>query len=249
MYDADRLGWSFMDKNGLRTLNLWLPAMAVAAVILLPSPSSAANCRAAPAPEVDWSGCDKSRVMLDGSDLHGANLFDANLTSTDLRGANLTGAKLEKATLIRASLAGATADKASFVHIEAYRTAFAGISAEGASFAAAEMQRSDLTKAKLTGADFEKAELGRVNFAGATLGNTNFSLSNLSRAEFAGAVVSGPVNFDHAFLYLARFEGVDLSAATGLEQGQIDLACGDADTKLPAGIKPPAGWPCDFTND
>ena len=44
-------------------------------------------------------------------------------------------------------------------------------------------------------------------------------------------------------------KGLDLSKATGLQQMQIDLACGDAKTKLPAGLKAPATWPCKFEFD
>jgi len=45
-------------------------------------------------------------------------------------------------------------------------------------------------------------------------------------------------------VFLTRLEGVDLSAAVGLEQGQIDIACGDGATRLPAGLSSPAAWPC-----
>ena len=46
-----------------------------------------------------------------------------------------------------------------------------------------------------------------------------------------------PLVFDRAFMFLTRIEGLDLSVAQGLEQRQIDLACGDAKTKLPAELK------------
>ena len=184
-----------------------------------------------------------------GSDLSDANLTDADFSSTDLREANLVGANLEKATLVRASLAGAKADKANFARIEGYRTSFAGMSAPGASFASAELQRADFSGAVLTGADFQKAELGRVNFSKANITGTSFPMANLSRAELRGATFEGPIDLTDAFLFLARLEELDLSQATGLQQLQIDLACGDAATKLPAGITTPATWPCKFESD
>ena len=150
---------------------------------------------------------------------------------------------------MRASLAGAAADKANFAKIEAYRTSFAGISAQGASFVGAEAPRADFSGANLTGADFGKAELGRADFRKATITGGNFPLANLSRADFQGAVFRGPLNFDRAFLFLTRIEGLDLSAAASLSQWQVDLACGDANTKLPKGLKAPKTWPCKFTND
>ena len=51
-------------------------------------------------------------------------------------------------------------------------------------------------------------------------------------------------DFTGAYVFQTRLEGVDLSAAVGLEQGQIDIACGDGATRLPAGLSSPAAWPC-----
>ena len=224
-------------------------AVRTVAPALLAYPAAAADCQSSPYAKVDWTECDKSMLMLSGSDLSDANLTDADFSSTDLREANLVGANLEKATLVRASLAGAKADKANFARIEGYRTSFAGMSAPGASFASAELQRADFSGAVLTGTDFQKAELGRVNFSKANITGTSFPMANLSRAELRGATFEGPIDLTDAFLFLARMEGLDLSKATGLKQLQIDLACGDAATKLPAGITTPATWPCKFESD
>ncbi len=51
-------------------------------------------------------------------------------------------------------------------------------------------------------------------------------------------------NLAGAFLLRANFENVDLSGVTGLEHKQLDLACGDAATLLPAGLTAPTHWPC-----
>lgn len=204
----------------------------------------AANCKGPSAPGADWSDCNKKQLMLGGIDLEGGNLANTDFTLTDLRGANLTAANLEKATLVRSSLAGARADKANFAKVEAYRSSFAGISAEGASFNSSELQRTNFSGARLTGADFEKAELGRANFDKAVITGTRFPMANLSRATFSGSTFEGPLDFTGAFMFLTRIEGVDLSAATGLEQEQINLTCGDSATKLPQGLTIPANWPC-----
>jgi uncharacterized protein YjbI with pentapeptide repeats len=74
-------------------------------------------------------------------------------------------------------------------------------------------------------------------------------LTNLARADFRGATLSKPVDFDRAFFFLTRIEGVDLAAATGLTQWQLDMACGDDKTMLPAGLKKPKDWPCQFQQD
>lgn len=230
-----------------------LPGMAALLLAMAASTfighAQAADCKSSAGPETNWQDCNKRLLMLGGSDLQGSNLANTDFTLTDLRGATLSGANLEKATLMRASLAGAVADKANFTRVEAYRGNFSDISAEGALFVSSELQRTDFSRARLTGADFEKAELGRANFNGAVLTGTRFSMANLSRANLSGAVFEGPIDFDRAFLFLTRLEGLDLSAATGLKQEQVDLACGDAATKLPPGLSAPAKWPCPHDDD
>lgn len=217
------------------------------ALVLLafaPISTRAAECGSMASPKLDWQECTKKNLMLQGSDLEGANLFSTDFSLTDLSGANVKSANLEKATLVRASLEGAHAEGANFAKIEAYRSSFANIAAEGASFAGAELQRANFAGAQLSGATFEKAELGRADFDKAVLTGAKFSFANLSRADLSGATFEGPVMFDRAFMFLTRIEGLDLSAAAGLEQAQIDLACGDASTKLPTGLSAPATWPC-----
>ena len=221
-------------------------AVAAALFVIPPGIASAADCSASPAPGVNWTECVKKLIILSGSDLNGATLFDVDFTSTDLRNTNLMAADLEKATLVRASLAGSNAEGAKFDRIEAYRTNFSGMRAQGATFASAEMQRSNFTDAVLVDVDFTKAELGRADFTGADITGTKFALSNLARADLSKAKFSGPIDFAGSFLYLTRIEGLDLSAATGLAQWQIDMSCGDDATRLPTGLAASKSWPCAF---
>ena len=226
-----------------------LAGLAASTSIFTAPAIAAYDCRAAAAPGVNWEGCDRKLLMLRSSDLSGAKLADANLTSTDLRDSNLVEADFEKATLFRASLAGAKAAGTKFDRIEAYRADFTGIDAAGASFASAELQRASFEGALLAKADFTKADLGRAQFHGADLTGSRFSLANLARADFRGIVPSTSVDFDGAFLFIARLEGLDLSTATGLKQQQIDIACGDEKTLLPDGLMSPAAWPCKFDQE
>ena len=48
---------------------------------------------------------------------------------------------------------------------------------------------------------------------------------------------------DRHLLLRARFDEVDLSGGAGLEQGQLDQACGDGATILPAGLTVPTHCP------
>jgi uncharacterized protein YjbI with pentapeptide repeats len=238
--------------SGFQRLNiLWktgfaagLAAGVAIAVSLSGGPAMAASCRADAMAGIDWRECNKRLLMLGGSNLDSAMLYGTDFTYTDLRGSSLKGANLEKAKLIRSALGEANLQGANLTKVEAYRSDFSAANATNAKFNNAEMQRAKFENTKLDGTDFTKAELGRADFEGATLTGSKFSLTNLSRARFGGAKLGGPVDFTSAFLLLTRIEGVDLSAATGLEQRQIDIACGDAKTKLPNGLNTPASWPC-----
>ncbi|WP_246787641.1 pentapeptide repeat-containing protein [Agrobacterium sp. AGB01] len=231
---------------GLKSRWLWSAVAACGFLSVMTSAhfTAAADCRSDPAPGVDWSQCNKRLLMLGGSNFEGANLEGTDFTYTDLResivkSVNFTKAKLVRTSLANTDLAGATLNK-----IEAYRSDFTNVKADKVPFVNAEMQRADFTGAHLAGADFSKAELGRANFENAVLDDVHFSMANLSRARFIGAKLGGAVDLQNAFLFLARFEGVDLSKVSGLSQGQLDLACGDANTKLPEGLTASKEWPC-----
>ncbi|BDA87008.1 hypothetical protein Sa4125_45500 [Aureimonas sp. SA4125] len=228
-----------------RSRDFMTRVLAGTAILLATSLSAGAvECTAAAEPAIDWSACNRTNLVLSGADLAGAHLVGTDFSLSDLREAQLSSANLEKAKLVRVLLVGAVADKASFTRVEGYRTDFTGASAKGASFQAAELQRADFTDAALSGASFEKAELGRARFKGADLSDNRFAFANLARAEFSGADIAGSLDFTGAYMFLTRIEGVDLSAAKGLVQPQVDLSCGDAQTRLPEGLTPPKTWPC-----
>ena len=206
--------------------------------------AAAADCSASPTAGLNWSACAKHMIIIPGSELEGANLHKTDFAGTDLSNSNLKSANLEEANLMRASLADTNAEKANFKEVEAYRSNFSNIAADGASFKNAELQRTNFSGAKLAGANFERAELGRADFDKAVLTGSSFTLANLSRADLSHATFKGPLTLSHAFMFRTRIEGLDLSAAQGLVQEQIDLACGDTKTKLPAYLKAPTNWPC-----
>jgi uncharacterized protein YjbI with pentapeptide repeats len=207
-------------------------------------PAHAADCNKSAEAGIDWHDCRKRNLILEGSDLSSAKLSDADFSSTDLRGTNLTSADFTKAALARAMLDNSTAENAIFEKALGYRTSFVKANLAGANFAKSEMHRADFENAILINADFDKSELGRVDFSGAQIDNTHFRFSNLARADFRTAIFSTPIDFSGSFLYLTRFEGVDLSQATGLLQWQVDMLCGDDDTLLPEGLAPNEAWPC-----
>lgn len=217
---------------------------ATALLLLLAAFAARAGCDDRPAPGVDWSGCTKARLVFKGKKLAGAKLDRAVLlgvdfTSADLSRASFRQAEINHASFSRAQLAGVSFEKALVV-----RSDFSGARFAGARLEKAEFHRSDLTGAVLEGVDLSKGDFGRSVFDRADLGGASLRLSNVARASFVGARLAG-ADFAQAFTFGAHFEKTDLSRVKGLTQEQLDVACGDAGTKLPPGLKAPASWPCD----
>lgn len=229
-------------------LKIFIPIVVIAGglVFLFPNKHTGlvGRCRTEAGPNVDWVDCRKRMLMLNGSNFEGAKMADADLSNSDFSRSNMKNADLTKAAIIRTSFSKVDMSGATLQKVEGYRSDFNDIVAHKTNFTMGEMQRANFTGADLVDADFTKAELGRAIFNKSKLGNTHFAMANLARASFKDVKVTGPVDFTSAFLFLTRFEGVDLSQATGLKQDQLDLSCGDEDTKLPAGLKTPVGWPC-----
>ncbi|TAN48037.1 MAG: pentapeptide repeat-containing protein, partial [Betaproteobacteria bacterium] len=97
--------------------------------------------------------------------------------------------------------------------------------------------------AQLKGARLSKGDFGRSVFDKADLSDADLRFSNLARARLTEAKLAG-ADLSNAFTLNTRFDGSDLSAVKGLTQAQLDIACGDAKTRLPARLKKPGSWPC-----
>jgi uncharacterized protein YjbI with pentapeptide repeats len=237
-------------------------------LLLIASAPSQAACGDQAAPGVDWTECNKTRLMMgqadlsggefvqtffSSSDLRGVNLADANLSlaefsNASLAGANLSGATLEKAVATRADFSGADLSGANLTGAEFSRTNFQRTNLSGADFTNSEMNRSDFSEADLTGATMSKAELARVILRDAVISGVPFSYSNLSRADLTGTDLED-AEMTGTYMFLTRLDGADLSRTKGLTQGQIALACGDAKTALPEGLTAPQNWPCPDYNE
>jgi uncharacterized protein YjbI with pentapeptide repeats len=112
-----------------------------------------------------------------------------------------------------------------------------GINLLGANLIGADLRRANLSYAKLRGDNLIGADLSGVNLSRADLGGANLSGANLSRANLSGT------DLRDANLSGANLRGAYLSGARELTQTQLDEACGDANTKLPEGLKPPKPCP------
>ncbi len=106
-------------------------------------------------------------------------------------------------------------------------------------FSGARIRQADLTIAIADRANFSGANLSLANLFGMRATRANFANANLAEATLVGAHLGG-ANFAGATLRGANVSGAELAEARGLSQGQLNTACGDATTTLPAGLSVPA---------
>ena len=173
---------------------------------------------------------DLRRAKLQGAVLAWANLQEADLREADLRGADLGAANLHTADLSDANLQGASLlvsrmKKAHLKRAKLQNTLLAGADLQEAVLAGADLRRADFTGVKIQkilGADLTGANLSSANLSGAILRDVKLNGTQLQRA-----------NLHEADLTDAELRGTDLREAKGLTQEQLDVACGDAKTKLP----------------
>jgi hypothetical protein len=105
---------------------------------------------------------------LEGANLEGAHLWRANLEGADLSNANLKGADLSNANLWRANLWRANLEGAHLWRANLWR---------------ANLEGADLSDANLEGANLWTANLKGTNLEGANLKGTNLEGANLREAK------------------------------------------------------------------
>ena len=229
--------------NMLRMKRLIACQLAVTLCLLGAATATRAGCQDKPAAGVNWTDCEKLRLILRKAELQGAKLVNTDLNGSDLEGSNLSGADLTRASVDRVRLSGADLSRAKLVQLSGYRAKFTKAKLAGADLTKAELARAVFVDADFTGANLSKAEMQRASLEGAVLSGVNLTGADLARANLVKTQVAG-AQLAGARIYRARIEGVDFSAALGLTQVQIDTACGDKKTLLPKGLKTPAAWPC-----
>jgi uncharacterized protein YjbI with pentapeptide repeats len=157
--------------------------------------------------DVDLVGLDLRNRQLKRASLRDAGLADAYLNKSDFCGADLSDADLRRAHALTIRLQDATLDR-----VDARRSDLWG-NMEGSKWRGADMREANLG-GLLVGADFASADLRGARVYG-----------DLSRASFQEARLEG-----------VRFAGADLSSSVGLTQPELDAACAEAGTRLPAGL-------------
>lgn len=229
--------------SGRRALGLAAAVGLAAAGLALavsPAPASAAGCPSvdptthvvspAPAPGVDWNGCDLAGATLYGADLSGASLVSADLSNADLTAARLVSADLTDADLIGVSVYTANFSNATLTGVRSGGIATPqqvflpapwllvsgylagpGANLSGASLASAPLASADLTGANLSGTNLQGASLSSVadaNLTSAYLYGAHLYLADLTGADLSDA------NLSWADLFGATLTGADMAGTT-----------------------------------
>lgn len=115
------------------------------------------DCRAAPAPGVNWSYCRKTGLDLSGVDLSGATLVSTDFMLAVLAGARLAGTDLSYADLRRSDLRQADLTRAKLVGAMLQEARLQGVR-----FSGADLSYADLRGTRLEGVDLTGVPLGRA---------------------------------------------------------------------------------------
>jgi uncharacterized protein YjbI with pentapeptide repeats len=99
----------------------------------------------------------------------------------------------------------------------------------------ADLSNQCVKQGNLEDAKFDSAKLfmmcmSYADFNGASFRKTDLGGANLAHARLDGA------DLTDADLSITSIKGTDLTRVHGLTQKQLDAACGDGDTKVPAGM-------------
>jgi len=118
---------------------------------------SVANCSAKPAPNVNWTNCQKVGLRLSNIDMNNALVSSASLTGVKLTNVDFSDANFSYTEL--------SISKISNVN-----------------FSNAKLVGAIIRNSVLINVNFHKSDLQYINLTGSTLRNANFSNANLSNA-------------------------------------------------------------------
>jgi uncharacterized protein YjbI with pentapeptide repeats len=100
---------------------------------------------------------------------------------------------------------------------------------------------ADLTNTCVKGGNLEGADFSNVHAVLMCMSYADFKGVSFRNADLAGANLAhakvDDADFSGADLSITSIKGTDLSRARGLTQAQLDRACADSDTRVPAGLK------------
>jgi uncharacterized protein YjbI with pentapeptide repeats len=105
----------------------------------------------------------------------------------------------------------------------------------GCNLAGADLSHECVKGGDLTGANFDGVKalymcMSMANFTNVSFRDADLTGANLGHSNLTGADLTG------ANLDITSLKGADLSRAKGLTQAQLDEACSDSETQVPAGL-------------
>jgi uncharacterized protein YjbI with pentapeptide repeats len=109
----------------------------------------------------------------------------------------------------------------------------------GIDVSGARLRQANLALVTMNHARFDDANLSIANLFGGRFTGASFRNADLTRANLVGAYF-GSADFSGATLNGATLSGAEMASARGLTQAQLSSACGDASTRLPAGLTVPS---------
>jgi len=190
-----------------------------------------------------------ARIQMSSGSCSGCDLSNKAMNGVRLNNANLSGSVFNNSNLSGGSLDGSDLTGAHFRGTLMYRVSGDGVIMPGAVLEDATLTEAHLSNAKLAEANLSRANLSRAifsdaDFKGATFNNANLTGAQFKSGQFQNARFDGTILVD-AELDNANFSGANMFTAQGLNQAQLDVACGDERTRLPVGLSLPY---CDDVN-
>jgi len=161
---------------------------------------------------------------LSGLDFSGANLTDADLSTTRLVGTNFSGAdlngvRLDGAYIQDSNFAGTNLKGASLRRVEITGSRFVDADLEAALFQDTKIQLSDFTRVRLDKAKFWRVDLSDLMMQNANLTGADFIRSSFEKIDFTGADLSQAdlrqaklrdIIFKDSLLYLTNLRRIDI---------------------------------------
>ncbi|MEY4966887.1 MAG: hypothetical protein RL274_2470 [Pseudomonadota bacterium] len=135
------------------------------------------------------------------------------------------------ATLLLLALPAHAADPAAVAKIQGGIVDCVGCNLSGADLSNTCVKEHDLRGANFDGANATLMCMSFSNFTNASFRGTELSGANIAGAKMDGADLTG------AKTSITSFLGTDLRKVKGLTQAQLDVACSNAATRLPPGLK------------
>ena len=133
--------------------------------------------------------------------------------------------------LLALAVPARAADPAAVAKIHGGIVDCVGCDLRGADLTNTCVKEHDLHGTDFTGANATLMCMSFADFTGVSFRGTELSGANLAGAKMNGADLTG------AKTSITSFLGTDLRHVKGLTQAQLDVACGDAATKLPPGLR------------